>query len=290
MKIYTIVVLYNCDLHKSKTLNSLIATLNNNDIVNTVLIWDNGYDDQSQLVSNDFEYIHSKKNVGIAKAYNYAFENALKTNCEWLLLFDQDSIIPTNFFLDLNYELRILTHQNNVCAIVPRIHDKNYFFSPSKVLIGGIHRTLKSTHFGIYDKEIFAINSGSLINLNFLKKINGFEKIFWLDSLDRWFYMKVYENRGKVYISKSIIEHSLSIMDYKNSVSINRYKNILDYETLFILKHTNFLDILFFKFRLLIRTFKFLIIHKNLNFAFITFIKLFKITFNKKTNFINKFN
>lgn len=290
MKIYTIVVLYNCELKNSKTLNSLIATLNSNEIENTLLIWDNGIHDQSQFASNNFEYIHSKINVGIANAYNYAFENALKKKCEWLLLFDQDSIIPTTFFLDLNFELKTLIHQNNICAIVPRIHDKNYFFSPSKVLIGGIHRTINSSHFGIYDKEIFAINSGSLINLNFLKKIHGFDKQFWLDSLDRWFYMKVYENKGKVYVSKSIIEHNLSIMDYNNSVSINRYKNILNYEILFILKYTKFIDILFFKFRLLIRSFKFLIIHKNINFAFITFINFINITFNKKSNFLNKFN
>lgn len=289
MKIFTIIVLYNCELKNSKTLNSISLALKNNDLEISFLIWDNGIYDQSHLIDKNYEYIHSKINVGISKAYNYAFESALNRKYEWLLLFDQDSIIPKTFFLDLNNELKSLIQKNDISAIVPRIHYNNNYFSPSKVSIGGIHRPIEKSHLGIYKKEIFAINSGSLINLNFLKEINGFNNQFWLDSLDRWLYMKVYEKGGKVYVSNSIIEHDLSILDYNNSVSINRYKNILDYEIFFILKYTNAFDIIFFKFRLLVRVFKFLILNQNLKFAGLTFKKLTSIVFKNKEKFIKNF-
>jgi hypothetical protein len=52
--------------------------------------------------------------------------------------------------------------------------------------------------------------------------------------LDRWLYFTINKMGGKVYITRSVIEHDLSVMNYDEFMTEHRYRNILQYETLFM--------------------------------------------------------
>jgi hypothetical protein len=285
MKVIAVIVLHNCEIRNSKTIESLKNALAYTKLDLRVIVWDNGINNQKLCINSDFIYIHSNTNVGVAMAYNYALDFAIDNNFNGLLLFDQDTSIPNTFFSDLQNEIVYSDFINQIAAIVPRIYCNEYCFSPSMVLMGGIHRPIPSNHIGIYPKEVFSINSGTLLNIDFLKKLGGFNELFWLDSLDRWLFKEIYNNNGKVFVSNSKVEHDLSILDYKNSVSISRYINIFKYESLFILNYSNTLNNILYKIRILIRAFKFLVTLKNKKYAEVTFRGLIFLLFKSKSEF-----
>jgi hypothetical protein len=67
-----------------------------------------------------------------------------------------------------------------------------------------------------------------------LQAIGGFNEVFWLDCLDRWLFLTIDNMGGKVYVSDSIIEHEVSVMNFDKHMNEKRYHNILKYETLFM--------------------------------------------------------
>jgi hypothetical protein len=276
MKIFSVVVLYNCKLDESHTLNSLLE-INKNDphTLNhvEVLIYDNGPLIQSLNDSHpaNFKYFGQASNEGLAVAYNWALELAAQAGAEWLLLFDQDTKLPLNYFYDLNAALEKENNNYNIKAAAPKMLFEGMFFSPSKVIYGGIHRPISKAVSGISKKEIFAIGSGSILRVNFLLEIGGFNKEFWLDSLDRWLYHAIYQANGDVLVLDIELEHELSVMDYDKYISEERYKNIIKYESLFLKKYKSNLENSVYFLRLLLRSVKLYIQLENKQYSKITF-------------------
>ncbi|RTR36405.1 glycosyltransferase [Robertmurraya yapensis] len=232
MKTTIVIVLYKVKVTQSTTLNTLMNVLMNDryeDI--NVVIYDNGPENQQQLIVDKwkenirFSYTSDPRNRGISEAYNYAYAAAKKNNSEWLLLLDHDTAITNEYFDEL------INKQNvnaNVAAVVPRIISEEIMISPVysdtlRPLIGD-----KPTE-GLQERPIMAINSGALIRLPFLDKIGGFTKEFQLDYLDHWLFHKIFEKGYTVLVLNSILEHELSVLDYKR-VSLQRYKSIIDSE------------------------------------------------------------
>jgi hypothetical protein len=286
MKIIIIVVLYKCKINKSRTIRSLINIYRNcpQSFTDTdIIIYDNGQENQKLDLSltKNFSYIKSENNSGLSTAYNYALTKALKENAEWLLLFDQDTKLPENYFNNLLIPLTTANKNKRIKAVVPKIHYKNNYFSPSKVFYGGILRPINMDYNGIYDKEIFAIGSGSMLRVDFISEVGGFNNDFWLDSLDRWIYNTIYEEEGKVMVTNNILEHELSVLDYDSYVSEERYKNIIKYEALFMNNYkSNFQNIIYY-IRLLIRVITLFIKEKNKNYSSITLSYFFMLIKNK---------
>jgi GT2 family glycosyltransferase len=112
---------------------------------------------------------------------------------------------------------------------------KKTIFSPTKVFFGGIVRTIDMRHRGICAfQNVFAIGSGCVIKVSFLQKIGGFNEVFWMDCLDRWLFLTINNMGGKVYVTDSIIDHEVSVMNYDKLMTEERYLNILNAETLFM--------------------------------------------------------
>jgi hypothetical protein len=97
---------------------------------------------------------------------------------------------------------------------------------------GGI-RPVRQPVPGICTGPVTAINSGALLRKSFLFEIGGFNQQFRLDYLDHWMFAEINRRGKKVCLSKAIINHDLSVWGRSGSVSPERYRSILEAETLF---------------------------------------------------------
>ena len=279
-KIVIVIVLYNCQIRKSKTVNSLINSYKKFLLKNTknpnnkidLIIYDNGkkksvYQGLKKLINTI--YLHNPRNPGLAKAYNYALKYCENNGSEWLILFDQDSTLPLNYFDQLDCE--ISKSSNSCVAIVPKVLSNKLILSPCKVYFGGTLRPLSKNYYGKNKEEVFAIGSGAIISVTYLIGINGFNELFWMDSLDRWLFHTIRKDKYNIWISNITLKHELSITNYDKYISPDRYLNIMKYEAIFIRNYRNKFELYFYKIRLLKRIFFLLFTVKNKSFAYMTF-------------------
>jgi len=230
--IYWVCVLYNTVPSESLTLISLsrIFSKKPNREYN-VLVFDNS---PKLLGTLDFFpknakvlFKHDPLNPGLAVAYNYALNQALKLGIKWLVLLDQDSSLELNFEDELLRSIDIINAETTV-AIIPKVFHGKKLISPTRLIFGLLHRKSNLISNQLITDEFSAINSGTTVSVNFLASINGFNQQFPLDLLDHWLFYTINQNNKNVFLNNSIIQHSLSIID--GNVSEHRYKLILDAE------------------------------------------------------------
>jgi GT2 family glycosyltransferase len=284
MNIYAVVVLYNCKIEDSKTINSLkesfyLESECFNDF--SLMIYDNSKvnKNESFVIPFKHKYFHDPSNKGLASAYNYALDDSSTKSNGWMLLLDQDSLLPLSFISQLNNDINNLNNNKNVLSIVPKMYHNDIFFSPSKVLYGGTMRPINEKFDGIYNNKIFAIGSCSTVRISFLKEIKGFNEFFWMDSLDRWLYNKIEKVGGRVFVSNSIIKHELSVYDFENFPNTKRYRNIIKFETYFMILYKSKSENLIYFLRLFKRSIYYFFALKDKKYSLITFKYLLKVTF-----------
>ncbi|MFG6495383.1 hypothetical protein P8610_08505 [Fictibacillus sp. UD] len=243
-KINPTIVLYNQKIDKSITFNSLYKILKENieliNHINKILVVDNSDNEDifkyNRKKIGDFNdevikvfYLGNGKNIGIAKAYNWAV-NILElenlSNNNWILLLDQDSTLTKDLFASfLQNDKEYL--KNNIGIVMPRVICKQKIVSP--LLIGKPfefqepQRNIK----GIQEKRVTGINSCSYINLNAIKKINDFNEDFPIDYLDHITFWEIQNKGYQVYVLETMINHDLSFFDFP-SVPLHRYKIYLE--------------------------------------------------------------
>jgi len=203
-------------------------------------------------------YEWAGRNMGLATAYNWALEIAALLESGWLLLLDQDTALPPDFIavvtaLTMEYEANAA-----VVALVPIARSGGVVVSPKRVGFFS-NPALRKHEPGIQDAEITAINSGAVLRCDFVRSIGGFSGAYWLDYLDFWFFRQIYGAGKKVAISECIIEHSLSIQDYRKNISLARYSSILAGESKFMVAYKAKSQLAFYLFRLFVRSARFAI-------------------------------
>lgn len=268
MKIVIVLVIYKLKLIESSTFNTLINAYYkyNNFEYFELIIYDNSPIKQNINMKIPFQtqYIHDSSNGGLYAAYTYALKRAIDTGCDWILLLDQDTKLPLNYFFLISKIMVNKLLDDNVVAIVSKVATAyGKIISPCKLFIGRIERPVKSEYVGICNFKISAINSGAFIKVEFLKTIGGFNPLFKLDFVDHWIFYKIFTCRKKVFILDSIIEHELSVTNYNMYMSKERYNNILNSEILFINLYSPKLEKMVYILKLIIRSFKQLIFIKN---------------------------
>jgi GT2 family glycosyltransferase len=275
MKIVIVLVIYKLKLIKSSTFSTLIKAYckHNKFEYFELIIYDNSPTKQNINMQIPFQtqYIHDSSNGGLYAAYTYALNRAVETRCDWILLLDQDTKLPINYFFSVSKIMVDTLLDDNVVAVVPKVFTINgKMISPCKLYIGRIGRAVTLEYIGICNFKISAINSGAFIKVEFLKIIGGFNPLFKLDFVDHWIFYKIFTCRKKVFILDSIIEHELSVTNYDKYMSEERYKNILNSEILFINLYSPKLEKVVYILKLIIRSFKQLIFLKNKNYFYFT--------------------
>ena len=117
-----ILVLYECKLAESTTYKSLTASLRDSDLdPASIAIYDNSRHPQLDAgeVDHLFAYRHDPGNGGIVAAYNWALGLAGSHGYRWLLLLDQDTVLPPSFARSTMSELGRYEANSEVVAVVP---------------------------------------------------------------------------------------------------------------------------------------------------------------------------
>ena len=220
MKLFIVVTVYKEKIQNSITVKSIIE---NNHIIRKLfrqvelLIYDNSPVIQNVEIDLSFPFTsHSDiKNGGLTTAYNYAYELA-RFQFDWIVFLDQDTELNEGYFKELKKAMEKINFNNEVVSIVPKMFHGNKIFSPAQVKWGGIHRSINPKYTGVYKNgELMAVGSGMALKTSFISSIGGFNKLFWLDCLDRWVFNKIYRMKKKCYIIPSKINHELSIMNFE---------------------------------------------------------------------------
>lgn len=279
MKITAVVVIYKQSPSECKTLKSLTSSLAAIDSQRMsdieFIVYDNS-PSKHDLTPSDYpgltiSYVHDSRNLGIATAYNYALSIAGQNESEWVLLFDHDTEVTSDY---INKVFQYEDADQNVVAIVPQVVSgvENIMISPVR---SNSMRSIQNNNIkpGLSEEPLMAINSGALVRTKVLEDIGGFNTEFPLDYLDHWLFHEIYNMGYYVWVLDTILNHDLSVMDY-NSISFERYKSISDAEMTFYKRYKPSLYKTY-KRHLLKRYLKQLLLVKNKKIASYTLKKLF---------------
>ena len=130
-------------------------------------------------------YICLEENYGIAEAQNIGIQLALKNYTDYILLSDQDTVYPSNFFFEMLCELKELQARGRkVAAIGPAYYDKNKPGTPPsfvKYKNGELHQiSLKSG--AIEVSQLIA--SGTLIPTEVINQVGLMNPDLFIDWVD----------------------------------------------------------------------------------------------------------
>lgn len=163
------VVLYNMRIDESPTLTSILPHSHQF----TTVIYDNSIARQHIDKSHSqFLYVHDCTNPGVSKAFNSALEIAIKMKKKWLILFDQDTNLPKNWFTIYSSAIASYPDEN---LFVPQLYYRQ-IISPFRYYLIRGWRDL-SINCGRLDlNRYFALNSGMMIRVNTMAACNGFDE------------------------------------------------------------------------------------------------------------------
>jgi len=212
-------VLYNVDLLKSTSYCSLIDSLNNINFSGEldIYIYDNSlkqtvydFSDKKNII---YYYFHNPENPGISSSYNSAARLAKSRKKRWMLVLDQDSILPSE---SLTKYMEGIIKWPNYPLYAPRIYANNVLLSPCKY---SFHR---GTHFKSIDEGVHqlngknVLNSGLLMDIEAFLSVEGYDERVWLYFSDFVFFNKL-KSQHKYFVVLDVrLEHELSSSDYRD--------------------------------------------------------------------------
>jgi len=267
-----VIVLYQCSLDKSDTFLSLENKLKILNIEHEVILFNN--DKNQQIEDTRFIVVNSKNNQKLVGAYNFALNRAIKSGKNWILLLDQDTVIPDNYFEELQ-KLFSSDYSSDLVAIVPILESDGMVLSPKKIssnmrFESDINKT------GYTKKRINAVNSMSLLNVHFIESIGGFCKEYSFDMLDQWYFNQIYKHHKLVYILPVTTKHASSFVNLEKNVTVARYKEFLKVESKFIRNDLGCIKFICYKSKLAARSLKQFVKFENKNFSIASFTSIFK--------------
>jgi rhamnosyltransferase len=142
------------------------------DYLNTLIVFDNSNCDQEFIesiksISSKIVFISNRQNEGIAKPLNKALK-IIEGKTEWLLTMDQDSYFE-NMYATAYFDsfAHLFSYSDNIAIVCP-----NHSNDRERV-INTVYRTV-----------VHAITSGSIVNIEICRKLNGFEEKLFIDYVD----------------------------------------------------------------------------------------------------------
>jgi GT2 family glycosyltransferase len=235
VKLFIVLVLYRIELSYSTSWTTLCRAMSANRKLDVeVLVVDNSLESGLSLMNlREFPFtaVHDPSNGGLVSAYNVALKRAERAHADWMLLLDQDSVLPRDFISKTVQAISECDADATVAAVVPRVKGSASWLSPKRVHPGFV-TDVRADARGRCDYEITAINSGTALRVSALREIGGFSRKYWLDFLDYWVFRTLYNCGRAAYVSDAHMMHSLSLET--NALSSARYHNILTAECRFV--------------------------------------------------------
>lgn len=223
MKILPTIVIYEKDWSECHIYKSLFSKLEME-----VLIYDNSYKASNRAYENHLtHYIHDPSNPGVSKAYNRCAKWALKHGFSHIVMFDDDTILPSTY-IDNLYEVLRKEPELRVLAPLLKYDNGRKIFSPTRNPI--TNKTAKPLCLpGINSLHDFLpVNSGSCINLESFFSVSGYNENIPLDFADYDFFIRLNEKIDSFYLLDCVGEQSFSNSETNSNKLLKRYKYYLE--------------------------------------------------------------
>jgi GT2 family glycosyltransferase len=235
-RILAVIVLYKQKPSASVTVATLAHALANCCADCAVLVFDNSAEPHtaSETLPAGFQYKAALANHGLLGAYEAGLARAREEGYDWLLTLDQDTAVPENFFSAIEPGFLAAAENPRIAAIVPHLSEGGVLLSPAYV---GLTRPtpLPASFTGVPSREARAFNSAALLRVKALDSIGGFDPCFWLDHLDSWLHHQLYIHGWRMYVLDSLhLEHQFSLLNYKDRLTLARFRNFLGAESAYI--------------------------------------------------------
>jgi hypothetical protein len=175
-------------------------------------------------------YIHDAGNGGTAAAYARACTFAREAGIDWLLLLDQDTLLPFGFLEAASAALMNSPHQPY--ALVPWVFHGARVVSPARVTTIGTIAPLQYEAPPPIARDLTAIASGSLLYVPKLVSLLPLPNGLWLDYVDHWIFAQLRIRRLLVLVFDASLQQDLSIFSLE-SLNLSRLSSILSGEAAF---------------------------------------------------------
>lgn len=176
-KIAVGIVLYNPELSVLK--KNLMALKDKTDFI---VLFDNS---DKEIEDIDFDsnvkYVHEGSNKGIAYALNKIMTLAQEEGYEWVITYDQDSIISDTYFDSINKYI----HMDNVAIFCPSVIDKRRKYMKLEKEKG-------------ISKEEFCITSASCTSVKAWQDVGGYDDWLFIDLVDNDFCKRLRINNWDI--------------------------------------------------------------------------------------------
>ena len=261
-----LIVLYECKVKESLSYLSLLKSLEH--LSNSKLIlWDNSPSIQSIDTDNIsflqyVEYIHTPENMSLSKIYNRVIQE--NEEYDYMIILDQDSSFSSDYLEKLN---SAIIKQPSINLFLPLIKSEQTIVSPGdyKIFKGSYW---KKERYGIIDaKNILAINSGMVINFNYLKNIyKGYNERLRFYGTDTSFMLEYADDNDSLFVIDYVFKHKSALLDRDENFN----KKIIRLNDLFfswriIHEHKKF-NLILINIFILIKTFKLVIKYRNVKY------------------------
>jgi len=270
-KFLILIVLYEFKVKDSLSYNSLLKSsqyLSESKLI----LWDNSLSAQSVNEHIcDFsciEYIHTPENMSLSKIYNRVIQE--NEGYDYMIILDQDSSFSSDFFEKLNSA--ILKH-STINLFLPLIRAKQAIVSPGdyKIFKGSYWK--KEKYGVIKAKNILAINSGMVINFDYLKNnYMGYDERLKFYGTDTFFMLDYQKNNEFLFVIHYVFKHKSALLDREEdfNMQLSRLDNV--FTSWKIIHEHNKVNLFLFNVFIFLKTFKLVILYRN-----IKYLKLLKL-------------
>jgi len=229
-KYLILIVIYNETIDESLTYKSLLGSskyLNNSKLV----IWDNSKISQKMNKNkisffDEIEYIHTPENLSLSKIYNKVIQ--LNNGFGYMIILDQDSSFSINYFQEIE---KATAENKDINLFLPIVKSSNTIVSPGNYKIFKGSYWKKEKYGKINSKDILAINSGMVINFNYLRNLfTGYDERLRFYGTDTFFMLNYSEHNKYIYIINYILEHDSALLNKNESIEkiLKRERELLN--------------------------------------------------------------
>ncbi|QBK77616.1 hypothetical protein QK342_15340 [Myroides odoratimimus] len=221
------IVLYGVELEESETFITLIHSFRMSNKKNklNISVFDNTPrdDDKRETYFYEFDnfievnYFTENINRGLPYAYNKMVDIGHELNMEYIVLLDQDTTLPIDF-----YE-KYVTNSSLSNINCPVVRSNNVIISPCKI---NNYRCspFKKINLGEMElNKLSCINSGMMVSIPFFREIGGYNERLFLDFCDHDFIDKVKVKEKMINVIDVCLEQDFSNDVHTYEQSKHRY-------------------------------------------------------------------
>jgi GT2 family glycosyltransferase len=186
-------------------------------------------ENEKTAVESGFTYIFMNGNKGLSKAYNKALE--IKSEAEYYLILDDDTILPENFISEIFAHIK---ENPDADILLPKIFSGEMQISPA--VLGNVR--VRSIRKGEKVKTFTAINSGMVIKKSFFDDFRYEENLF-LDYIDHDLMCYANNKDKKIHIMEDVLitQNFFGLSETSEESKKRRY-NIFKHDfSYFVKKH-----------------------------------------------------